>query len=294
MKRFIAMVVALVLAAGLLTYGCTGNIMGHEFNRLFPEEPVSRGSEGKPLSGKTVVCMGDSIIGMNRTGTSVTAYLARQTGATVYNVGFGGTRMSVHPQEGRGAFSLYMLADAIVSRDWSRQEREAPLGSRYYPAQLQTLRQIDFSETDILILHYGTNDFTADPGIQPDDPDAPMDWHTTAGALRCSIRLLREAYPDLRIYVSLPLYRYWPKEKEYAESCRNVLGRTLPEYGQAIALAAEEWDVAVIDGYHDMGMDRGNASKLTLDGVHLSRAGRRQFARLLGQHMISEQPSQTE
>lgn len=62
------------------------------------------------LSGKTVVCFGDSIFGMTRDTTSVPAWAAAFTGAKVYNVGFGGCRMAVHPTSGYAAFSMWALA----------------------------------------------------------------------------------------------------------------------------------------------------------------------------------------
>ena len=284
-KRVLITSAAILLMLCIGVYLCTGNICGHEFNRLFPEVPVSHGVAGKPLSGKEVVCIGDSIIGMTRTGTSVTAYLAKETGATVYNAGFGGTRMSKHTKNGYGAFSMYLLADAIVRQDWELQERYVSQASDYFPAQLQSLKQIDFSTVDIMIIHFGTNDFTASPGIDPDNMLDPLDCGTTAGALRYSIQRLQEAFPQLQIYVSLPLFRYWPESKEFPDTYRNDLGKLLDEYIQAIRQAAEDCGVPVIDGSSEMGMNQQTVSRFTLDGVHLSRAGRKRFSGVISSHL---------
>lgn len=287
MKRVLLMGVALILALCGLVFLTTGNLFGREFNRLFPEETVSVGPEGLPLSGKTIVCMGDSIIGMNRTGSSVTAYLAEKTGATVYNAGFGGTRLAVHQRAGYAAFSGWAMAQAAAGGDWSRQETEAALGSSYFPEQLENLKTVDFSEVDILILHYGTNDFTAD--IPLDNGEDPLGPGTLCGALRHTLKIWREAFPELEIWISLPVYRYWPDEGAYAEDYRNGLGLTLPDYVQALARTAGEEGVCVIDGYEKMGMDRKNVSWMTLDGVHLSRAGRKRLAEVMGECLLEAQ-----
>lgn len=287
MKRVFLTGAALLLAICGLIFLTTGNLFGREFNGLFPEEPVSVGPEGLPLSGKTIVCMGDSILGMNRTGTSVTAFLAEKTGATVYNAGFGGTRLAVHQREGYAAFSGWTMAEAAVKGDWSRQEGEAALGSSYFPAQLENLKAIDFSGVDILILHYGANDFTAD--IPLDREKDPVDVGTLCGALRHTLKAWREAFPELEIWISLPLYRYWPDEDAYAEDYRNGLGLTLADYVQALYQTVREEGASVIDGYEAMGMDRKNVKWMTLDGVHLSRAGRKRLAQVMGECLLAAQ-----
>lgn len=281
MKRIVLRAAALILAGCGLIFLMTGNLFGREFNRLFPEEPVSVGGEGLPLSGKTVVCLGDSIIGMNRTGSSVTACLADKTGARVYNAGFGGTRMSVHQKEGYRAFSLWALSDAIVTGDWTWQEAEAPMGASYFPEQLKVLQTMDFSQVDILVLHYGTNDFTAPSGIPLDNGEEPLDITTLCGALRYSLKRLEEAFPETAIYVSLPVYRYWPEEGEYPETYRNSLNLSMTDYVQAMKQTAQDEGISIIDGYADMGMDKSNVKWMTLDGVHLSRAGRKALAQCM-------------
>ena len=133
------------------------------------------------LAGKTVVCFGDSLFGMYRGDTSAPAYIAAETGATVYNVGFGGTRMAEHPTTGYAAFSMWALAQAVQTEDWSGQEAEASSGSSYFPEQLAVLKGIDFSTVDIVVLHFGTNDFHG--GVALDDTNDEYSISTICGAL---------------------------------------------------------------------------------------------------------------
>lgn len=85
------------------------------------------------LADRKIVVFGDSLIGMTRDQTSVTAYAAAYTGAKVYNVGFGGCRMSTHPTSGYAAFSMWALADAITTNTWTTQDAQASSGADYFP-----------------------------------------------------------------------------------------------------------------------------------------------------------------
>jgi hypothetical protein len=52
--------------------------------------------DDRPLAGKTIVNFGDSIFGKRRPPNDISTEIARLTGATVHNCGFGGCRMSAH------------------------------------------------------------------------------------------------------------------------------------------------------------------------------------------------------
>lgn len=242
-----------------------------------------------PLTGKTVVCFGDSLIGMYRGDDSATAYLAKQTGATVYNVGFGGCRMSIHPTSGYAEFCMWTLADAVTSGDWTAQDAAAESGSDYFPAQLELLKSIDFNNVDIAIIHYGTNDFPVGKAI--DSSSNPYNCDTLCGALRYSIDKLLTAYPTLRIFVSLPVYRFWTADDgtvTYSDTYTNGSGNTLLDVCTAIKSVANEYNLPVIDGYHGMGVNKLNASAFLEDGVHHNIAGRERFGEYLGASLIAQ------
>ena len=243
---------------------------------------------GKPLlSGRKVVVFGDSIIGMSRDQTSVPACAAAYTGAEVYNVGFGGCRMAVHPSVGYAAFSMWALADAVASGDYSSQDEQAPNGSDYFPEQLALLKSINFSDVDMVVIHYGTNDFAANVTI--DNASDHDDYNTLCGALRYSIEKLLGAYPKLLIYVSLPVYRFWTSGSTvtYAETYTNSNGNTLPEFVEALRNVAAEYNLPVIDGYYGLGISKTNAATFLSDGTHHNVTGRERFGRYIGQNLIS-------
>ena len=234
------------------------------------------------LSGRKVVVFGDSIIGMTRDQTSVPAYAAAYTGAEVYNVGFGGCRMSVHPSSGYAAFSMWALAEAVATGTWTTQDAQASSGQDYFTEQLSTLKGIDFSSVNAVVIHYGTNDFAANVIIDDATDDAKTT--TVCGALRYSIRKLLTAYPKLKIYISLPLYRMW--DSVGAETYTNSLGKKLSEYNAAIETVAAEFNLPVIDGYGRLGINALNDSAYSTDGTHLSDHGRRAFGELIGGNLL--------
>lgn len=241
----------------------------------------------KALAGKTVVCFGDSLFGMYRGDTSAPAYIAAHTGATVYNVGFGGTRMSVHPYDGYAQFSMWALADAVADGDFTEQEAHAAEGSDYFAEQLEVLKSIDFSAVDMAVIHFGTNDFT---GNVPLD-DGTEAYTTVCGALRYSLGRLLTAYPRLRIFVSLPVFRCWTADDgtvTWPEGYTNGNGITLPAVCTALAAAAREYGIPVLDGYHGLGINRFNAAKFYTDGTHHNEAGRERFGVFLGAGLIAQ------
>mgnify|MGYP004506416937 CR=1 FL=1 len=241
-------------------------------------------SIGTPLlSGRKVVVFGDSIIGMTRDQTSVPAYAAAYTGAEVYNVGFGGCRMAVHPTSGYAAFSMWALADAVASGNYTLQDAQASNGSDYFPEQLALLKTINFSGVDMIVIHYGTNDFAANVTI--DNTSDDDDTATLCGALRYSLRKIMTAFPKIRIFVSAPIYRKW--DSTGAETYTNGSGKKLRDFCEALIGVAGEFNCPVIDGYKALGINTINNAAFSSDGTHLNDHGRKAFGELIGGSLIS-------
>lgn len=245
---------------------------------------------GKSLIGKTVVCFGDSLFGMYRGDTSTPAFIAEETGATVHNVGFGGCRMSVHPTSGYAEFCMWALAKAIAENDWTSQDASASLYQAYFVDHLATLKSLDFNNVDIAVIHYGTNDFAAGGGIDIDNANDHDDYNTLCGALRYSIEKLLGAYPNLQIYISLPVFRYWEDNGTITYSDAYIrYNHTLPDFVEAIRGVAIEYNLPVIDGYYGLGINKFNASHYLADGTHHNTVGRKRFGEFIGGHLNSRQ-----
>ena len=259
-------------------------------NQLETERNNQDTAEELPLSSKTVVCMGDSLFGMHRDETSTPNVIAKNTGATVYNAGFGGTRLSVHPYKGFDAFSAFKLVDAVISRDFSEQEAQAAYGEDYFPEQLEVLKSIDFSTVDIIVLHYGTNDFNG-KYVPFENPDDPKDTNTILGALNYCIDALEEAFPHIEIVVSLPVYRMWYAEDntiEYGETRTDSFGNVLTDLISEMQKTADAKFVYTIDSYSALEISKDNASDYLPDGTHFNEEGRRLFGEYISQCLIEE------
>ena len=235
------------------------------------------------LSGKTVVCFGDSIFGMTRDTTSVPAWAAAFTGAKVYNVGFGGCRMAVHPTSGYAAFSMWALADAVATGTYTTQDAQASSGADYFAQQLAVLKGIDFGSVDTVVIHYGTNDFTGNVAI--DNATDDDDTSTLCGALRYALRKIQTAYPKIRVFISSPIYRKW--DSTGAETYTNANGKKLREFCTALAGVADEFNCPCIDGYKALGINTANVSAFLADGTHLNEHGRQAFGEYIGGCLIS-------
>lgn len=247
---------------------------------------VPQGGGGLPLKDRKVVVFGDSLIGMVRGDTSPTAYIASYTGATVYNVGFGGCRMSVHPTNGYAAFSMWALAQAVATDDWTTQEAQKNSGSDYFPDQLAVLRGINFATVDYVVIHYGTNDFGG--GVAIGQNSAASVTNTICGALRYSIETLLTAYPRLKIFISLPLFRFWDVSGTivYSDTYTNNQNNTLVQVVEAIRAVAQEYNLPIIDGYNGLGINKTNAADFLSDGTHLTAIGRQRFGEYIGSKLL--------
>ena len=87
----------------------------------------------------------------------ISTFIKHKTDADVYNVGFGGCRMTAHPTATYDAFCMYNLANAIANNDFSKQDTAMQtLSNNNFKRNLATLKSIDFSKVDIITISYGT------------------------------------------------------------------------------------------------------------------------------------------
>ena len=247
------------------------------------------------LKGKVIVNFGDSIFGNKRPPHDISTALAEVTGATVHNLGFGGCRMSCHVREW-AAFSMYRIADAITTRDFSIQDAvdveakskdvtdEMPI---YFLESRALLKSLDFNQVDIVTIAYGSNDYTARKKI--DNPENPFDVDTFQGALRYSIKTLHQTYPHLKIFVCSPTYRFWVNDNlELIDDSdtRVYNGHKMDDFIEATKQVAKEYHVKFIDNYYELGINKFSRTYYFdgKDGSHHNPRG----ARLIAEHMASE------
>lgn len=246
------------------------------------------------LEGRVIVNFGDSIFGNYRAPVDISSFLANHTLATVYNVGFGGCRMSTHSMEAYDAFGMCRLADAIVSGDWHLQEEALAIESQsggvpsYFADSLAQLKGIDFHCVDVITIAYGTNDFTAGKALE--HTDNQTDITVFAGALRYSIDTLHKAYPHLKIVICTPTYRFKTDEAGmflYDSEEWTINGKKLTDFVQKIKDVADEYGLPCIDNYVGSGIcyDNKDLCFSGKDGTHPNEIGRQKIATYMAQEL---------
>lgn len=239
----------------------------------------------KKFRGKTIVCFGDSITG-NYVTTDYPSIIAKMTGATVYNVGFGGCTMVYKGTEERREFSMVGLVNSIVSGDFSAQENSGvsiTLANddrrNYVPERIETLKGIDWNDVDYITIAYGTNDWNSNYMI--DNESNPLDTTSYIGAFRYSIEKLLTAYPHIKILVLTPLWRWWDETAggvPYRDSDNYAKGTGwyLFDYSKALIEACKEYHIPCLDLYYECMLNKFNRYVYfnTNDGTHPNATGR--------------------
>lgn len=266
-----------------------------------------------------VVVLGDSIYGLTRDETSIPARLEQYLGKTVYNGALGGTcmgRLNEQPESSnmKDVLSMVSLSRAIVSGDFRLQEnlKLEENGTEYFAETLAGLKEIDFSNVEILLIGHCVNDYHAGEMIYPakilaaegiaqteitTSPKtlvgrlnaADDDEHTFTGALRSSVRMLQKAYPDLRIVLLTPPYTWYTLQ---GLTCEEYLlgGNVLEDYVNAEFAVAEELGIEIIDLYHDVFPHEtwDDWQIYSADGLHPNEAGRDLLARIIAERLMQE------
>ena len=251
------------------------------------------------LKNKKIVNFGDSLFGNYRDNTSISYNIAQITGAQVYNVAFGGCRMSNRSDANWNAFGMCALADAITSQDFTLQDNAINNSEwndkpSYFNDTLTQLKSIDFSEIDYITISYGTNDYFG--GVLLDNEENKYDKNTFCGALRYSIETILNKYPNLRILIGCPIWRAWlndDKTEISSTSDERIFGGgyTIPVMNEAEVSTAKEYHIKVLNLYDILGFNKFNYSHYfpltNPDLVHPNELGRYCMAREYSYALLS-------
>ncbi|WP_050698172.1 SGNH/GDSL hydrolase family protein [Anaeromassilibacillus senegalensis] len=232
------------------------------------EIPVSR------LQGRTLACFGDSITGDFQPPVDYPSVIAKLTGMQVYNLGVGGCRMSHHTDQYYDAFSMYRLVDAITSKDYTLQEAAVGHTANYAANRVATLKAIDWSKVDYVTVLYGTNDVQG--GVALDNTEDPKDTTTYLGACRYALEKLWAAYPNLKVLLLTPIYRYWNDTQTDSDDKTFTGGKHLYEFGDGLLQVAADYKTPAVDLYRTLGINKINRAYYfpVGDGTHPNDLGR--------------------
>ena len=241
-----------------------------------------------------VVVFGDSMVGLCRDETSVTAVLEEFLQRPVYNAAFGGTCLAVQDKDLEVNYTMALLnmvslSKAIAADDFGAQRtvRSRRAITDYFADVIEELPRIDFEGVKTIVLIYGLNDYHA--GIPTDHVGNPYDETTYGGALRSVLRTFRAKYPDQRIILVTPTYTWYLANGLTCEE--YVTGEAFLEaYVEKMLEVAAEFDVDAIDLYHG-GYEHEtweDWSRFTMDGLHPNEESRRMIAERLAEVIRTE------
>lgn len=250
------------------------------------EATIGEISSTQGNAGYTIVNFGDSIFAAEQGATSVSNFLALATGATVVNGSFGGCHMSTHWGADWTPFSMWKLADAVATGDFTEQHTKATAGvegmPNYFDSTVTAIENTDFSTVDLVTIAYGTNDFSSSDAV---DGTNKYDVATFGGALRYSIERLLNAYPNLRIILVAPCWRCWLDDNgDYIEDSDTKIftgGSLLRAFVEKTIEIAGEYHLPVVNPYDHMGINKFNYEQWTSDGTHPTETGRKQLAKII-------------
>ena len=277
-KKWLAPVIALLIAVVVLTVGLADN-----------KEPVQY----------DVVFLGDSIIGNEAGKESIVKVIEERLEKTVYNGAFGGSCMSFGNDQrwessGVDQWSMVKLAQAIYADDFYSQLALVTTAEKYrnknllvldyFEERLKGLAQVDFSEVELLLIEHGTNDYNLGQMLESDTD--PYDMTTFAGALRTTLSLLQDKYPNMQIVLISPIYCELRGDVIRKSYETDLGGGILDEYVQKEKEIAEEFGVEWIDMYHESGIWEENAAEYLFDGLHLTDKGKVIYGNKIADYLI--------
>ena len=208
---------------------------------------------------KIGVHFGDSIIDIG----TIPAKVASGLGATIYNVGFQGCCMTPTNSLGQGQdkFSMYEISQAIKNNDFTAQITLTNTTASIYKSKLNTLKTIDFSKVNFIIISYGTNDFGFNASVGDYNSS---DFNTVCGALNTVLSTFALKYPNIEIIVTTPIFRV----RNDINNFYNTAGFILTEYVEGIKKVCAYRSIKCIDLYTCSGINEYNASTFLKDGIH--------------------------
>ncbi len=258
-------VYAVIAALLLFGLGCLAKGLTHEKTESYP-----------------VVCLGDSMFGMVRGETGIVHRLEEQLNVPVLNGAFGGSCLSrIYPQDSLSAtgdtYSMVALVEAIAYDDFGPQQTIVvnENGTDYFDEAMDLLSSNDFSQTELLLIEHGVNDYCS--GVPLSNELDDLDPFTYKGALRRALSLLQQQKPKLRILMVTPTFCWLPAVERDCTS-KNTVGLTLADYVAAQEEVAEEMGVELLNHYDLFPHEEDAMYLYTIDGLHANDLGNQMIA----------------
>ncbi|MBR4731192.1 MAG: hypothetical protein IK081_00325 [Lachnospiraceae bacterium] len=210
--------------------------------------------------------------------------IAKATGAKTYNCSVAGSYLAAKSASIKETdfgldvynfywLTLYLTMDGLDYFDWL----EVLPGAKILPETKQlrkTLETIDMSTVDTIAIMYDGSDYLA--GSLMTNPDREDDIMSFTGNLLAGLRVLRAAYPKVRIIVLSPTYAFGVDENgNYVSSDQMIYegGATLSSYVIDECSTSISEYVSFIDNIYGT-FNEDEAPEYLKDNLHLNQKGR--------------------
>ncbi|WP_111937584.1 BppU family phage baseplate upper protein [Clostridium paraputrificum] len=272
-------------------------LSGRYYENYIEEQINNSPTSSKPWQGKNVGVFSDSIWGNFRDETGIASIVAKNTGATVYNFGFGGTRMSGRNDSNSqdqywDKFSFCRIVDYIETGDFSPMRNALSNMSSalsYFSEVITMLEETDWTKIDIIFIAYGTNDFTGQNIVY--DNDNPSNLYCYNNAYRYALEKLLTLYPHLRVILITPAWRFWDDNGTYLyDSDTHVIGgQKLYDFVECAEKVAKDIHIPVINIYDSLGANKYTRSQYfkPTDGTHHHENGRLNYGNLVSHKSVT-------
>ncbi len=242
--------------------------------------------EGREDDGiTTILCLGNDPFSDDRGPEGLAELIASKCDATVYNCAFPNSCISMKYQEYSDSYpldalSLYLVTASLCGGDYTLMEHavnQLTQGQDIARAALDTLKNVDFSTVDMIVMMYDLNDYR--DGRSLVDLNNDINLLTWAGALNASIAQIKQTYPYIRIVILSPAYGSYEDENgSLIDGDKTNLGNgVLPDYVQYEVDTAMANGVSILDNYYGT-ITQSAAQECLTDGYRLNRTGRERVA----------------
>ena len=236
-----------------------------------------------PLKGQKGVSFGDSITEFG----NIPEVIAEKTGATIYDVSVGGTRLVYHGSVANyDDFSFVKLVEAIVSGDFTAQEtahQNMVDGGDDNSENFNSLKSINWNEIDFITFMYGTNDYKSN-GVVIGETDSTTTRRDINGSLNYVFQNFFTTFPHIKIYALTPIYH----PSGDSDNTPGSSGLYLYEVAQALQNKAKEYHTPCLDLYNNSGINQYNANYyISSDGTHPSQEGYEMLGERIAKFLMS-------
>lgn len=249
----------------------------------------------------TVVMLGDDSLQEYADGSGVPeqvrSLLEKEQPVEIYNCNFHGATMTSKNEGfdgtyGEDAFSFYYTSMCILNDTYlildkgleTTQHKDA-----FYEKHIDTLKSIDFSKVDVIVLSYGAEDYLLSRYVVPANDTTEQiytaDSTIYTDALIQGVTWIQMAYPQIQFVVMSPTFCYYVETNGELSDCdirHNDVNGVMSDYMVCGKVAAVQINTTYLDNYWGIPIHSENAKEyLTESTTYPNADGRALIAKKL-------------